>query len=176
MKIRNEFVSNSSSSSFVVCFPREPKNAEDVRNMLFSIDQEFYSSEYGDNRWCVKEVAETVWKDICGQTKDNIESAKYEIMNGYIYGDGAPESDDFRHIKDYTQRYQAYDEAREIYAKKRIKEFFNTRTLKLKKIDGQDINEVMYIFEYSDNDGEYYSALEHGGLFDNLKHITISKH
>jgi len=28
----------------------------------------------------------------------------------------------------------------------------------------------------SDEDGSYGSALEHGGLFDNLKHIVISNH
>ncbi|HMZ46899.1 MAG TPA: gliding motility-associated C-terminal domain-containing protein [Chitinophagaceae bacterium] len=39
MKIRNGFVSNSSSSSFIVLFPKEPKNATDVKNMLFKEDK-----------------------------------------------------------------------------------------------------------------------------------------
>ena len=50
---------------------------------------------------------------------------------------------------------------------------------KLKKINGDDVSNesgVLYIFEYSDNDGSYSSALEHGDLFAKLKHVRISKH
>lgn len=36
MKIRNGFISNSSSSSFVVAFPKKPKNAADVWNFMFN--------------------------------------------------------------------------------------------------------------------------------------------
>ena len=35
MKIRNGFVSNSSSSSFIVIFPRAPTSAEDLHELLF---------------------------------------------------------------------------------------------------------------------------------------------
>jgi len=35
MKIRNGFVSNSSSASFVVVWPREPQSQEDVRAILY---------------------------------------------------------------------------------------------------------------------------------------------
>jgi hypothetical protein len=35
MKIRNGFVSNSSSSSFIVALPFEPKSREDVKKTLF---------------------------------------------------------------------------------------------------------------------------------------------
>lgn len=37
---------------------------------------------------------------------------------------------------------------------------------------GKDI----YVFEYADENGDYFSALEHGGIFDNVPHIRISKH
>ncbi len=35
MKIRNGFVSNSSSSSFVVAFPEKPKTEQELRDMMF---------------------------------------------------------------------------------------------------------------------------------------------
>ena len=41
MKVRNGFVSNSSSSSFLVALPDDPKNVEDVRKMFFP-DQKLY--------------------------------------------------------------------------------------------------------------------------------------
>ena len=40
--------------------------------------------------------------------------------------------------------------------------------------DNPDV--VFYQFSYSDNDGEFFSAMEHGGLFENVPHITISNH
>ena len=41
MKIRNGFVSNSSSSSFIVAFPEKPKSAEHVRKMMFGDETDF---------------------------------------------------------------------------------------------------------------------------------------
>jgi hypothetical protein len=178
MKIRNGFVSNSSSSSFVVLFPTEPKCAEDVKNMLFTEGQDKYCSSYDDENWPTDQVAKTVWNDICEQEKNDMTRAIDIIKNGYLYGVDAPNYNDFNHIKDNHDRWEAYDNARELYADQVIKKFFNLRKLKLKKINKEPILEgvVLYCFEYSDNDGSYGSALEHGGLFENLKHITASNH
>jgi len=168
MKIRNGFVSNSSSSSFVVIFPTEPKNSEDVKNMLFNKNEKSYS-EYS-----VDQVAKTVWTDICNQTKNNIELAKEEFEGC----SDSPDYDDFKGYSNWIERSAAYNASVKIFAEKKMKDFFNIRKLKLQKINNEDISEsgVLYIFEYSDNDSEYFSALEHDGLFDNLKHIRISKH
>lgn len=177
MKIRNGFVSNSSSSSFVVAFPRIPKDANDVRNMLFSPEEEFFYSPYGDDYYNVIEVANTVWNDICNQIVNDFESAKREFEYGTIDDVDAPNYNDYYYIKDYEKRYDAYDTAKEEYAKKKIKEFFNTRKLKLKKINQEKVDDIaIYVFEYSDNDGSYGATLEHGNLFRRLKHVRISKH
>jgi len=32
------------------------------------------------------------------------------------------------------------------------------------------------VFSYSDNDGDFYSLMEHGGIFNNLPHIWINEH
>ena len=174
MKIRNGFVSNSSSSSFVVIFPREPINAADVKNMLFN-DELYYTDPYDDDKWTTDEVAETVWKDICEQEKNDFERAKEILSNQY--GNGSPSYSDFDYIEDNHDRWKAYHDASAIYAEKRLKEFFNMRKLKLQKIDNKPIDgAVLYCFEYSDNDSGYHSALEHGGLFDKLKYIEINNH
>jgi hypothetical protein len=182
MKIRTGFVSNSSSSSFVVLFPREPKNATDVKNMLFKEKENFFNNPYvfadhDDFGWSSEVVAETVWNDICKQEKNDFERAKKMISSGTLYGDGAPDYDDYKHIKDWNKRSEAYHSDMNRFAEKKMKEFFNLRKLKLKKINNEpNDGTVLYCFEYSDNDGTYNSALEHGDLFRNLKHITISNH
>jgi len=181
MKIRQGFVSNSSSSSFVVIFPKEPNDVIDVKNMLFSKGETFYSNpyQYGDNEygWSTDEVAETIWNDISKQEKNNFKRAEEIITSGTSYEDGAPDWNDYGHIKDWTLKTTAYYAAQEKFAKKKLKEFFNLRKLKLQKINNQKVDDIiLYCFEYSDNDGSYFTALEHGDLFKNLKHIKINNH
>ena len=172
MKIRNGFVSNSSSSSFVVIFPFEPKSSDDVQKMLF-LENQLY---YGDGNYSVEQVSETIWKDICDQQKNDIEKA-FEIIGQSNFGSGAPDYDDFKYISDRNDRWNAYNDAINKYAKKTLKEFFNIRKLKLQVIDEKDVDGgVMYCFSYSDNDGQYYSDLEHYGLFHRLKNITVNQH
>jgi hypothetical protein len=44
------------------------------------------------------------------------------------------------------------------------------------KLTTEHPNQKWYIFEYSDNDGSLYSAMEHGDLFKARPHIRVSKH
>jgi hypothetical protein len=180
MKIRTGFVSNSSSSSFVVLFPKEPKSAADVRDMLFTNGESVYLNPYfyGGNdtlSWPVSQVAETVWNDICDQKKNDFERAKMMLTYGIIEDNNSPNYKDYDYID--IEKSDKYHSDRTRYAQKKLKEFFNLRKLKLMKINDDVIpGDSMYCFEYSDNDGTYFSALEHGNLFDNLKHIRISNH
>ena len=61
MKIRRGFVSNSSSSSFIVAFDRLPTTHEEMKFMLFG-DKKLYEA-----RWSTDQVSEIVWEDFCRQ-------------------------------------------------------------------------------------------------------------
>jgi hypothetical protein len=61
MKIRTGFVSNSSSSSFIVAFAKVPESQEELQQMLFGDDEKF--SIYGDT-FLTADVAAVVWRDL----------------------------------------------------------------------------------------------------------------
>lgn len=67
MKIRNGFVSNSSSSSFLVIFPHAPASKEDIKDMLFG---DGYTM---DDLWdgnTLEELSQRIFSDCDGSTTD----------------------------------------------------------------------------------------------------------
>ena len=81
MKVRKGFVSNSSSSSFVIALPKEPESMEETYEMLFGeeYDEEEAQTvltkhvDYQDevHTLTAKEVADIFYKDIVFEKKEN---------------------------------------------------------------------------------------------------------
>ncbi len=168
MKIRNGFVSNSSSSSFLVIFPKEPKSLKDVRDILFDSNEEYYFSPYGNDKYPVEKVVNTVYKDICNQEKNDLKTAIEILMSDFPV--------DYSFYGKKNIDWNQFDIDSKKYAENKLKDFFNIRKLKLKKINNEDVKDfVLYNFSYSD-ESSYGAALENGGLFSKLKNIKINKH
>lgn len=93
MKTRNGFVSNSSSSSFVVLLPHKPKNVEDLRDMMFPMWSwdDVIDDEYVDKTMTIKEVVGRVFKDMIGgqneEYKDKTISDFQHARIGELDGD-----------------------------------------------------------------------------------------
>lgn len=82
MKIRNGFVSNSSSSSFVVAFSHKPESVEELKKMMFP-DKSWTAAVkiYGESL-TVAEVVEIVWKDL--ENQDGVDDG--EILDLFTRG------------------------------------------------------------------------------------------
>src|SRR5674476_1326593 len=148
MKIRNGFVSNSSSSSFIVAFPEKPTSVMHLQKMLFGDLIDFPNPYvYGDRQptFPTLQIAQTVWSEIQAQKPNDMKNI-IESSDGWM--EDAPEldysPDDTKEQRDaswekYMQNYKKYQ-----------KEFAE------KFMDGKE-DCFVYTFSYSDNDGEYWS-------------------
>lgn len=67
MKVRNGFVSNSSSSSFIVIFPRAPTSAEDLHGLLFGKGHLVIDAWANDV--CSHVFINGIWDDVVAQQK-----------------------------------------------------------------------------------------------------------
>jgi hypothetical protein len=176
MKIRTGFVSNSSSSSFIVGFQQIPRSAGEVLDIL--------GISSGD-------IAYRIFEDIQNSKPATKKQIKDVISGGYF--DGYP-------MMDYNRRDEAslfriefnekngkdvYDDedAKEKYLKmcnKKYKEhdkivkkaaqiLFDREMPKLKGLK-------IFIFSYGDENGELDGQIEHGNTFRNVPHIAVSYH
>lgn len=222
MKVRNGFVSNSSSSSFVVVFPDGiPASANDVLILLFGAealdppDVEIY-----DCKLSKLEIAAMVWEDIEYQTKNAEVRAELidTARNGTDYAledaiakflgpepdwDKPESRDDYQIYHDLKYKltegvslYRAvekivrskvdYDgDDRSAEAQLKRAEFWQEQTKYRDKLDEFHWTAVVeeigdnefYVFHYGDSHGDRRSVvLEHGGIFNRLKHWRFSHH
>ena len=159
-KFRSGFVSNSSSSSFVVGFDKKPESVDELKTVLFG-DAEVYGSPYGNQTWSTQEVARIVWYDLNTQIPATEEKVHDELGSGYFKG--RPEFP--FHLSNQKGVWESYEQ--------KVDQALDRCTQRvMKMLKGKKI----FIFEYSDNDGDLQSAMEHGDLFDKLPHEVVSKH
>jgi hypothetical protein len=163
MKIRSGFVSNSSSSSFIVAFPKEPTSAEEVEKILFPSGGNTYGHPYYKASYPTDKVAGTVWDDIQRQ-KPNNEEEIWGELHGYLKGGPYLDWEKFK-LPNGGYDWKAFDAEECRYRQKVMKKFVE-----------ENPGATIYCFHYGDENGKYEGALEHGGLFDHLPHITVSHH
>jgi hypothetical protein len=188
MKFRKGFVSNSSSSSFVIAIPKDTViDFGAVMTIMFpgpdDIGKVF--GHYSDTNLGTAEAAEIVTRDLRDkdafvnfdethsedgeQSETNFEQA----IGGYFYSDGVPEffreviaakpdwSDHFDKI-DYKDR-EAWWAANESYNKANGLWVAQMREVVAKHWGDKDL----YVIEYGD-DYTIGSIMEHGGVFDSM--------
>jgi len=90
VKIRTGFVSNSSSSSFIIALDKKPKSVDDVQKLLFGSDFNAEENvEYYDYKLSQGKVADIVFNDINRAKKITVKNIDkddydYEIISNFM--------------------------------------------------------------------------------------------
>lgn len=150
MKIRDGFVSNSSSSSFIVAFPYAPKSKDDVKSILFGEDDD--TIEYFDYSLSIDKIARQVWHDIKRQKAIDRRRLINNIYEHFMA------KEDWSIFKGMGAEYAW------VWPQMNINDFLNLIS-----------SEHLYEFYYSDHTPDGI-VLENGEIFNKLPHIRESHH
>jgi len=182
VKIRTGFVSNSSSSSFLVFFPRKPNNVIQLRDMLFSrydIDHDFrFKTGFDDDlSMSLMDVAEIVFDDMENQKpnsakvkKDWIKNKTWDldkkVLGAAVHWKRLQTEEDGSVSAKELGRLERESEKEAEYDMKHTIEYYRKETIK------EEGHCFIYEFEYADDDGTWQDGiLRHGNIFRNLRHI-----
>jgi len=204
MKMRIGFVSNSSSSSFLIGLKNKPKTKTELRTLMFG-DMDGEVSIY-DLEMSIPEVVERVFSDLRDVKPLTEAEVLKEISNSYFPGypedkfSGNASQDlekEFINLfnaslkpgqkpinsfcDDAAKTHPEYEE----FSRKRQALFqveYEQREIEIQLAARKHFESLkkqfegleVYALEYSDNNGE--SVLEHGGIFEALPHAVLSHH
>lgn len=161
MKRRTGFVSNSSSSSFIIALPKKPESKEDIHKFFFSAAQIAVTTSYGEDCFPIAQVVGTLFHDLADPITK--EKAVEIAMNGYV--DGHPDMDVYRNRATSEYDWDAYEKASKEHATKVMNAF-------MEKNKGK----VFFHYTYGDNDGAYFACLENSHFWDAVPYLRISHH
>lgn len=164
MKIRSGFVSNSSSSSFILVFDELPKSEEELMQVLNFTET---PSPLQIDGFAPEKYAERIFGDIQSAGEPGEEEIA-DLLGHNLYWDIADLYRKAWDEKDEAKREELHEAANAKYEELKAEKLEEFK----KKYAGKKIR----IVGYSDNDGSFDSSLEHDDLFANIEHVYINQH
>lgn len=167
MKIRSGFVSNSSSSSFIIAADVDVLTVEYLKEVLFN-GEERVEPMYVLDHWPLGFDTDFLCQAIVDEMQlINIDSdeVKYAMEDMLDDEPDYPEYDPNDTHEQWMTKLNIYNFAQADISGCMLKQFANNNRGK-----------SLFIGSFSDENGNMYAQIEHGGTFDNLNNITINQH
>jgi hypothetical protein len=162
MKSRSGFVSNSSSSSFIIGLPKVPETEEDLAEMLGDCAP---LVAYGLHYTTKEAVVTRVFRDLQHSKPINRKDGLGIPFDAEVWEDVDFYAHHFQYAHGGEQR--TFEDALEEFKRSLLKSV-------MEKSKGFDEDLVLYELSYADDGGE--SNLEHGSIFRNIPHQQESHH
>ena len=184
MKRRSGLVSNSSSSSFLLFLDKIPETREEVKETFFPDDTVFQNPYVWDDNdikdWPIEEVVETLFLELKDQNPLTEEQIIQELCTGWLT-EVQPDWDPWDRNHRTTEFPDKGTEEEQRLWREKNDSLYNKwkkerQMLAAKYRKTLPRSNVVLVVTFSDNEGTYYAALEHGDTFRNVSHIRISNH
>jgi hypothetical protein len=202
MKIRQGFVSNSSSSSFVVAFPRRPKDAADLQDLVFGSEIGFpnpWPDEDEPLVYSAADGAEAIWKQLAEELKP-VGAAEIALelddfmdgnwLHGYTMCHPLPyDPHDWQRPSKMFPSFSPSEEKLSWQEKRALPKMIAWERKQAEEAQAfqdwaarcaaafvAENGSECYVFSFADEDGSFSAAMEHGPVFRRLPYIRISHH
>jgi hypothetical protein len=183
----------------VVAFPRDIELTEDaIHNYVFGEKEQVFSPYSWIQSITSRDAAKAILRDIIAQKEallksesadidevmesidDGIGSMISVIANDYSNDDDALAIEGLGQVPDLYDFGFEYGENSAGNLKactkyvEAMRAYIEKFKAKIPELAGPNMD--LYEFTYSDNDGHFWSVMEHGGIFNNVKHWVRSNH